>query len=114
MRNWPYTYAANQGTPVEGKFDVTVLPRTGRNASVGTVGGWQLGVNGFSKNQGAAIEFVRYMTGAAVERFDAIFNSNVPTIPAVAALPAVRKVNPYLKPEVANVKRVTRPGFELP
>ena len=62
--------------------------------SVGTVGGWQLGVSKYSKHKAAAIEFVRYMTSPAVERFNAITNSNVPTIPAVAKLPAVRKVNP--------------------
>jgi trehalose/maltose transport system substrate-binding protein len=113
LRNWPYAYSASQTTPVKGKFDVTVLPHSGRNASVGTVGGWQLGVNRYSKNIPAAIELVRYLTGVAVERFDAIYNSNVPTIPAVAALPAVRKVNPWLKPQIANVKRVTRPSRYL-
>jgi trehalose/maltose transport system substrate-binding protein len=113
LRNWPYAYSASQTTPIKGKFDVTVLPHTGSNASVGTVGGWQLGVNRYSKNIPAAIELVRYLTSPAVERFDAIYNSNVPTIPAVAALPAVRNVNPWLKPKIANVKRVTRPSRYL-
>ena len=110
MRNWPYAYAIGQDGPIKGKFDVTTLPRTGANAPVGTVGGWQLGVSSFSKQPLAAVELVRYLTSPAVERYNAIFNSNVPTIPSVAALPAVRKVNPWLKPEIANVKRVTRPS----
>ena len=110
MRNWPYAYAIGQTGPIKGKFDVTTLPRTGANAPVGTVGGWQLGVSSFSKQPLAAVELVRYLTSPAVERYNAIFNSNVPTIPSVAALPAVRKVNPWLKPEIANVKRVTRPS----
>jgi trehalose/maltose transport system substrate-binding protein len=109
MRNWPYAYAKSQTGPVKGKFDVTVLPHTGKNPSVGTVGGWQLGVSRFSKNQDAAIELVRYLTSASVEKFNAIFNTNVPTIPKVALDKAVRKTNPYLKPEIANVARVTRP-----
>jgi trehalose/maltose transport system substrate-binding protein len=109
MRNWPYAYAKSQSGPVKGKFDVTVLPHTGKNRSVGTVGGWQLGVSRFSKNQDAAIELVRYLTSASVEKFNAIFNTNVPTIPKVALDKAVRKTNPYLKPEIANVARVTRP-----
>jgi trehalose/maltose transport system substrate-binding protein len=109
MRNWPYAYSKSQSGPIKGKFDVTVLPHTGRSASVGTVGGWQLGVSRFSKNQGAAIELVRYLTSARVQKFNAIFNTNVPTILSVARDRAVRKVNPYLKPEVANVARVTRP-----
>jgi trehalose/maltose transport system substrate-binding protein len=113
MRNWPYAYSKSQSGPIKGKFNVTVLPHTGRNPSVATVGGWQLGVSRFSKNQGAAIELVRYITGAAAQKFSAIFNANVPTIPAVAADPAVRKVNPYLKPEIANVARVARPSTVL-
>jgi trehalose/maltose transport system substrate-binding protein len=110
MRNWPYAYAASQTTPVKGKFDVTVLPHGPGGQSVGTVGGWQLGVSKFSKHIPAATEWVRYLTSPAVEKFDAIFNSNVPTIPSVARDPAVVKANPYLKPEIATVARVTRPA----
>jgi trehalose/maltose transport system substrate-binding protein len=113
MRNWPYAYSASKGTPVDGKFDVTVLPHGPGGTSVGTVGGWQVAVSKFSKHKGAAIEWVRYLTSPAVERFDAIYNSNVPTIPKVAADPAVVKANPYLKPEIANVVRVTRPAGPL-
>jgi trehalose/maltose transport system substrate-binding protein len=113
MRNWPYAYAIGQEGPIKGKFDVTTLPRTGANAPVGTVGGWQLGISSFSKQPLAAVELVRYLTSPAVERFNAIYNSNVPTIPAVAKLAAVRKVNPWLKPEIAGVARVTRPSRYL-
>jgi trehalose/maltose transport system substrate-binding protein len=113
LRNWPYAYGANAGSAVDGKFDVTVLPHSGSNPSVGTVGGWQLGVSKYSKHVGAATELVRYLTGAAVQRYDAIFNTNVPTIPAVARDKAVVKANPYLKPEIANVVRVTRPAKYL-
>jgi hypothetical protein len=77
------------------------------------VGGWQLGVSKFSKHKPAAIEFVRYMTSPAVQKFNAIYNSNVPTIPAVAKIKAVIKTNPYLTPAIANVARVTRPGKYL-
>jgi trehalose/maltose transport system substrate-binding protein len=110
MRNWPYAYAIGQEGPIKGKFNVTTLPKTGANAPVATVGGWQLAVSSFSKQPLAAVEFVRYLTSPAVERFNGIYNSNVPTIPAVARLGAVRKVNPWLRPEVANVARVARPS----
>ncbi|MGZ4351918.1 MAG: ABC transporter substrate-binding protein [Gaiellaceae bacterium] len=113
MRNWPYAYSASQTTPVKGKFDVTVLPHGPGGHSVGTVGGWQLGVSKYSKHPDAAIEFVRYLTSPAVEKFDAIYNTNVPTIPAVAKDPAVVKANPYLKPAIATVARATRPSNSL-
>jgi hypothetical protein len=37
----------------------------------------------------------------------------VPTIPSVARDPAVVRTNPYLKPEIAKVRRVTRPSRYL-
>ena len=116
MRNWPYAYsiaADPKQSKVVGKFSVTTLPHGPGGQPVGTVGGWQLAVNKYSKHQDAAIEFVRYMTSPAVERFDAITNTNVPTIPAVAKDPAVVKANPYLKPQIATVARVTRPARYL-
>jgi trehalose/maltose transport system substrate-binding protein len=111
-RNWPYQYGigAKAGSKVKGKFSVTVLPHGSKGRSVGTVGGWQLAVSKFSKHKGAAIEFVRYMTSPAVEKFDALTNSNVPTIISVAKNKAVVKANPYLKPAIASVPRVTRPA----
>jgi len=115
MRNWPYAYSIESNpssSKVVGKFNVTVLPH-GAGKSVGTVGGWQLAVNKYSKHVDASIEFVRYMTSPAVEKFDAITNTNVPTIPSVASDKAVVKANPYLKPEIANVLRVARPSNSL-
>jgi trehalose/maltose transport system substrate-binding protein len=111
-RNWPYQYGigATAGSKVKGKFNVTVLPHGSTGGSVGTVGGWQLAVSKYSKHKGAAIEFVRYMTSAPVEKFDAITNSNVPTILSVAKDKQVRAKNPYLKPAIASVPRVTRPA----
>jgi len=111
-RNWPYQYGIGAGatSKVKGKFSVTVLPHGSSGKSVGTVGGWQLAVSKYSKHKDAAIEFVRYMTSPAVEKFDALTNSNVPTIVSVAKDKAVRAKNPYLKPSIASVPRVTRPA----
>jgi trehalose/maltose transport system substrate-binding protein len=116
MRNWPYAYSIGQdpkSSKIVNKFSVTVLPHGPGGHAVGTVGGWQLGINKYSKHVDASIEFVRYMTSAPVQKFDAITNTNVPTIPAVAKDPAVVKANPYLKPAIANVARVARPSSIL-
>jgi trehalose/maltose transport system substrate-binding protein len=111
-RNWPYQYGigATAGSKVKGKFSVTVLPHGTTGKSVGTVGGWQVAVSKYSKYKDAAIEFVRYLTSPAVEKFDALTNSNVPTIVSVAKDKQVRAKNPYLKPSIASVARVTRPA----
>jgi hypothetical protein len=53
------------------------------------------------------------MTSPAVQKFDAITNTNVPTIPSVGKDKAVVKVNPYLKPNIASVPRVARPSSLL-
>jgi trehalose/maltose transport system substrate-binding protein len=116
MRNWPYAYSIGadpKTSKIVGKFNVTVLPHGAGGHSVGTVGGWQLAVSKYSKHIPAAIEFVRYMTSPAAEKFNAITNTNVPTIPAVAKDKAVVAKNPYLKPEIAAVARVTRPANSL-
>ncbi len=109
LRNWPYAYSASQTSSVKGKFDVTVLPHGGKNRSVATIGGWELGVSKYSKHQGAAIEWIRYLASPGAEKFTAIFSSNPPTIPSVATNKAVVKINPWLKPKIANVARVARP-----
>jgi trehalose/maltose transport system substrate-binding protein len=114
-RNWPYAFSLNEakGSKVAGKFAVAPLPHGPGGGSVATVGGWQLAVSKYSKHQDAAIEFVRYMTSKAVEKFDTITNSNVPTIPSLARDPQVRKAAPYLNPATANVPRATRPSTVL-
>jgi trehalose/maltose transport system substrate-binding protein len=115
MRNWPYAYSLAQasGSKVRGKFAVAPLPHEPGYKSAATVGGWQLAVSKYSKHPDASIEFVRYMTSKAVEKFDTVTNSNVPTIPSLAADPLVRKVAPYLNPKTAAVPRVTRPSSFL-
>src|SRR5207302_10946956 len=82
---------------VAGKFDVAPLPHAANGKSAGTVGGWQLGVSKYSKHQDAAIEFVRYMTSADVEKWRAVVGSFVPTRQDVASDPDVLKAEPFLK-----------------
>jgi trehalose/maltose transport system substrate-binding protein len=114
-RNWPYMFAnaTKSDSKVAGKFNVTVLPHGAKGPSVGTVGGWQLAVSKYSKHKDAAIEFVRYATSAPVETWNATQWSLVPTRVAVAKNKAVVKANPYLKPAIASVPRVTRPAKYL-
>ena len=116
MRNWPYAYAVSQdpGSSIKDKFDVTLLPKgdgdKARNAD--TLGGWQLMVNKNSKNKEAAIEFVKYMTSAEVQKAHSIERANLPTRPALYDDPDVLKANPYytsLKPVFAG-GAVARPS----
>jgi trehalose/maltose transport system substrate-binding protein len=110
LRNWPYAYSVSQTSKIKGKFGVTVLPHKGKNPSVATIGGWELGVSKYSKHKGAAIEWIRYLTSPAAEKFTALFSSNPPTIASVAKNKAVVKKNPWLKRKIRNVPRVGRPS----
>jgi trehalose/maltose transport system substrate-binding protein len=111
MRNWPYAYAeGNQSdSPIKGKFDVAPLPAAQGEKHYGTVGGWQLGVSQYSKEQDASIEFVRYMTSPEVETWRAVVGSYVPTMEQVASDPDVIKAMPFLQ-NLQDVVRVTRPS----
>jgi trehalose/maltose transport system substrate-binding protein len=76
MRNWPYAYSLGQseGSAVRGKIGVTVLPRGagqgGRNAA--TLGGWQLMVSAYSKNQKVAADLVKYLTSVEIQKDNAV------------------------------------------
>lgn len=111
LRNWPYTYGVSSkpDSPISGKFDVAPLPASQGQPSVGTVGGWQLGVSKYSKNQDAAVEFVRYLTSPEVQAYRAVVGSYVPTIAAVASRPEVLQTEPFLK-NLQDVQRVVRPS----
>lgn len=96
MRNWPYAWARGQeeGSKVRGKIGVAPLPSGGaRNAA--TLGGWQLGVSQYSKNQAASIDLVRYLTGPAEQKIRAIQGSYNPTLPALYKDKDVLKAVPF-------------------
>lgn len=83
MRNWPYAWALGNSadSPVRGKIGVVALPKGGPNGkNTGTLGGWQLAVSKYSKNQKAAAELVAYLTSEAEQKRRAIQGSYNPTI----------------------------------
>lgn len=111
MRNWPYAYAAgnDERSPIKGKFDVAPLPHEPGQKSAGTAGGWQLGVSRYSKNQDAAIELVRYLTGPEGQKYRALAGGYIPTIPSVQSDPEVAKALPFLV-KLKDLTLVTRPS----
>ena len=111
MRNWPYAYALGNDdkSVIKGKFDVAPLPHEPGQKSGGTIGGWQLGVSKYSKNQDAAIEFIRYQTSPELQKFRAVHGSLIPTIPAVQSDPDVVKALPFLA-RTKDITLVARPS----
>jgi trehalose/maltose transport system substrate-binding protein len=86
MRNWPYAYALSNGddSAVKGLFGVVPLP-TGPSGeqNAATLGGWNLAVSNYSQDQEAAIELVKFLASAEVQKDRAIETTRLPTIPAL-------------------------------
>jgi multiple sugar transport system substrate-binding protein len=70
MRNWPYAFEILQreGSPVRGRVGVTALPAAPGRRSASTLGGWQLGVNRYSRQPEAAERLVRHLTGKEAQK----------------------------------------------
>jgi multiple sugar transport system substrate-binding protein len=66
MRNWPYAYAASnndKGTKIKGKFKVSPQPTFEGGGKGGVLGGHNSVISVYSKNPGAALAVVNYVTG---------------------------------------------------
>ena len=117
MRNWPYAYAVSEDktqSKIPGKLDVSVLPMgSGPNARhADCLGGWQLMVSKFSKEQEAAEEFVRYLCSPELQKSYSIERSHLPTIASIYDDPQAIAANPYypkLKP-IFSGGAVARPS----
>ena len=97
MRNWPYAWALAQSadSKVKGMIGVAPLPAGPGGSPAATLGGWQLGVSMYSKNQAAAISLVEYLTGPAEQKIRAIEGSYNPTITSLYKDQDVLKANPF-------------------
>ncbi len=70
MRNWPYAWNLfeRDGSPIKGKVGVSPLPRFSDHHSVSTLGGWQLGVNKYSKHPKEAERFIKFFTSYEAQK----------------------------------------------
>jgi multiple sugar transport system substrate-binding protein len=71
LRNWTYAWNIFQrdDSAIKGKVGITVIPHFYANESVATLGGWQLGINKFSKKKNSAIKFIKYLTSYEIQKF---------------------------------------------
>ena len=114
MRNWPYAYLLGEDgqSPISGKFAITVLPKggiDGKNAAC--LGGWQLMVSAFSKNQELAADLVRYLVSNETQKKRTIDLAQWPTLPQVYQDVDVLAKYPWFAnvPEILN-NSVARPA----
>jgi len=70
LRNWPYAWQLFEqtGSAVRGKVGVSVLPHFPGQQSAATLGGWQLGVNRYTKHPQAAERLALYLASPAAQK----------------------------------------------
>ena len=111
MRNWPYCYAlAQKAAKTKGKFAVVPYPAFEGAGEAGVLGGANLVISTFSKNPGASLKFIDYMTHPERQSEDIVKFSDASPLKAVYEDPAVKKAQPFsdeLKTAVEQAK--TRP-----
>lgn len=98
MRNWPYAWSLVNGddSPVKGKVGIAPIPR-GKDGEVGTpvLGGWNLGINKYSKHPEEAWKFIEFVTSEEGQKVTALEGGNLPTIKSLYQDKEVLAKNPY-------------------
>lgn len=81
MRNWPYAWNIfeREGSPVKGKVGVSTLPSFPGKDSASTLGGWQLGVNRYSKRPDEAEKLIKFLTSPEAQKTLALAVGYKPT-----------------------------------
>jgi multiple sugar transport system substrate-binding protein len=96
MRNWPYAYSLSQKAPkIKGKFDVAPLPSFEGAGKAGILGGHNMVISSSSKNPGAMLKFIDFMTTKQRLTLNAVKWSKAPTIASVYDDAKVKQALPF-------------------
>jgi multiple sugar transport system substrate-binding protein len=110
MRNWPYAYALSQNdktSKVKGKFKVAPQPAFAGGGKAGILGGHNSVISVYSKNPGAALAVVDYVTSLETNVSNASKFSLAPVLTAAYDDAKVKKALPFsdeLKQAIAQAK----------
>ncbi|MFQ5957651.1 MAG: ABC transporter substrate-binding protein, partial [Candidatus Brocadiales bacterium] len=98
MRNWPYAWNLFQeeGSKVRGLVGVVAMPPFRGNEGVATLGGWQLGINRYSRNHDASWRFIEFMTNYESQKSLALGAGFKPTRKAVYPDPDLIREQPFI------------------
>ena len=98
MRNWPYAWNIFQkeGSPVKGKIGVSALPHFPGHTSASALGGWQLGINRFSKKKQLAEKLVSYLTSPEIQKQMALTVGYKPTRKQLYKDADLQKAQPFM------------------
>ena len=99
LRNWPYAYSLGNDpktSKIAGKFDVHTMLYGGSNTTGHScLGGWQYGINAYSKNPDASWKFVQHQLNPASQKTIATKLSLFATLKSIYTDPDVLKVAPF-------------------
>jgi len=99
MRNWPYAYSLGNDpktSKIAGKFDVHPMLFGGSNTTGHScLGGWQYGINAFSKNPDASWKFIQFQLSSPSQKTIAIQLSLTATLKSIYTDPEVLAKNPF-------------------
>ncbi len=98
LRNWPYcwTFFQQKGSPVKGKVGVKVMPALPGLRGQGTLGGWQLAVNRFSRKKRLAKKFVRFLASPQIQLQFALKVGTKPARRDLYRNPLLRARQPFI------------------
>jgi multiple sugar transport system substrate-binding protein len=98
MRNWPYAWNIfeQKGSPVRGKTGVAPLPAFPGGKSASTLGGWQLGVNRYSRHPEEARRLVAFLTSPEAQKRLALTIGYKPTRRSLYHDRELREKQPFI------------------
>jgi multiple sugar transport system substrate-binding protein len=98
LRNWPYAWRLFEapGSAIRGKVGIMVLPHFPGNASAATLGGWQLGVNRYTRHAAQAEQLVRFLTSASTQKAVALAYGFSPPRRSLYRDPELKSAAPFL------------------
>jgi multiple sugar transport system substrate-binding protein len=113
MRGWGYAWAITQdktSSSIAGKVGVAPMPTFAGQSYPGasTVGGGNLYINPHTKNLGADLTLIKWLSGAQAQTMLATIGKVLPVTSAVQGTASVRAIDPPLA-ELANLRIVARP-----
>ncbi|HLZ60841.1 MAG TPA: ABC transporter substrate-binding protein [Ktedonosporobacter sp.] len=99
MRNWPYAYSLGndpKSSKIANKFDVHPMLTGGSGTTPHScLGGWQYGINAFSKNPDESWKFVQYMISQPAQQTIAVELSLLATLKSTYTDSTVLAKNPF-------------------
>lgn len=110
MRNWPYAWTLSQkdDSPVKGKVGIKTMVHKKGSESAATLGGWGFGISKFSKNKGAAWEFIRFATDYECQKILHFRRGAIPTRHTLFRDREILKESPHY-PDLYRVLLKARP-----